>query len=59
MIVNESLILEFLRLPDSELIMSSLSLKKKKKNPMRARVIAYSLLNPQLPVSCLATSKIS
>lgn len=30
MIVNENLSLAFLRLPDSELIMSFLSLKKKK-----------------------------
>ena len=58
MIVNENLSLAFLRLPDSELIMNFLSLKKKK-NSMRARVIAYSSLNPQLLVSCLATSKIS
>ena len=32
MIVNESIILAFLRLPYYELIMSSLSLKKKKKS---------------------------
>ena len=58
MIVNESRSLAFLRLPDSESIMSSVSLKKKK-NSMTARVIAYSSLNPQLLVSCLETSKIS
>lgn len=49
MIVNESLILAFLRLPDSELIMSSLSLKKKKKKSYESK--GHSLLIIESPPS--------